>query len=113
MKVLLAVSLLLNVVLAGWIASEMWKKVAVAPTIHSDDYKAVSDKLGRSLVLQATGLRKQVDLRDRLANGDAEWLDSQERRDMLARAKELDNEARMALVEAGTIPDSDLGPPGD
>ena len=113
MKVLLALSLFLNLALAGWIAVDMSKKVAAAPVVHSDDYRAVSDKLGRSLALQETGLRKQVALRDSLAHGDSAWLDSQERRDMLARAKELGNEAQMALVEAGTIPDSDLSHYGD
>ena len=105
MKVLLALSLLLNVALAAWIATDFSKKARV---VHSDDWKVVSDKLGRSLDSQATGLRKQVALRDSLAHGRPEWIDSQERRDMFERAKELDDESTRALEDAGTLPDVDL-----
>ena len=111
MKVLLALSLLFNVALMVWITRDMSREVASAPRIDANENRHLNDRLARSLMFQASGLRKQAALRDSL-EGSA-WLESQDRKDMIARAKELEAESRHAAFAAGTIPESDLGPPGD
>ena len=108
MRALLALSLFLNFALAAWIALDFTERAASAPVVHSNAWKDVSDKLGRSLESQATGLRKQVALRDSLAHGGADWLESQERRDMLSHAQALHHEALRAFDDAGTIPVSNM-----
>ena len=115
MRAILAVSLLLNVVFAVWISKGAAKFYAMDGP-YKAQHRVVSDRLGTSLMHQASGLRKQVDLRDSLAvrdGGDGAWSASQERKDMLARAEELEAEARFAQFEGGTRSESDLGPPGD
>jgi len=115
LRPLLAISLLLNVALLAWLGTGAAKFYATDGP-YKLRYRAVSDRLGTSQMHQARGLRNQVELRDSLAaraGGDPAWLQSEERRDMLARATELDAESRLAQFEAGTRSGSDLGPPGD
>ena len=112
---LLAISLLLNVALLAWLGTGAAKFYA-SDGPYKARYRAVNDRLGTSLMHEARGLRNQVELRDSLAvrdGGDGAWSTSKERKDMLARAEELEAESRVAQVEAGTRSESDLGPPGD